>query len=186
MDMRLFLAVELPATVREALAGLQRDLRSRCGGWRWVRPEGIHLTLRFLGEVAAGDDAAQRAAWRREASRSGPLSIRVSGAGVFPSPRRPRVLWVGVEEYVPGGRLEALAAGLETAAREAGFKPETRPFRPHLTLARAARGSRPSAPEPGSVGEIGLAEVEDLVLFRSELRPQGARYSVLERFTLGG
>lgn len=184
--MRLFLALGLPAAIRESLAGAQRVLRSSCTGWRWVRPEGIHLTLRFLGEVSAADDAAQRPSWRRAASRSGPLRLRVAGTGVFPSVRRPRVLWVGVEEIDPGGRLEALAGALEAAARDAGFKAETRNFRPHLTLARAARGGRPTAPAPESVGWIGEAAIGDLVLFRSELRPQGARYTALERFPLGG
>jgi 2'-5' RNA ligase len=182
---RLFLAAELPEAIRIGLAGAQRDLKTNCPGWRWVRPEGIHLTLRFLGEVPPGEDALQREGWRRAASSCRPTSIRIGGAGVFPSVRRPRVLWVGVTEIGPGGRLEALSDAMECAARKAGFRPETRRFRPHLTLARVARGGRPSAPDHESVGEIGVVEISEVVLFRSELRPEGARYTALDRFPLG-
>ncbi len=182
--MRLFLAIDLPAELRGELGRLQDKLRRACPGWRWTRPEGIHLTLRFLGEVAPEDDAPRRAAWRAVAAGSGPISFRVGGVGVFPAPARPRVLWVGVDAE-PRERLAALADAFEEAARREGFAPETRPFRPHLTLARAARDERPAAPPDTDTGILGEVTAREVVLFRSELLPQGARYTKLDAFLLG-
>ena len=180
--MRRFLAVELPAPTREALAALSERWKG-LGGWRWVRSEALHLTLRFLGEVAPALDLRARDVWRRAAGTVGPFRLRLSGVGSFPAGRRPRVLWVAAHDR--GDRLTAVAAALETAARELGFPPAERPFRPHVTVARAARGARPVAPDddpwvPQSV------EVGEVVLFRSQLEASGARYTALERFPLGG
>ena len=183
--MRLFLALELPEEVRRTLGELVARLSER-RGWRWADPAGLHLTLRFLGEVSEEGDRRARPLWRRCASAGAPLSLRTAGLGLFPGRRRPRVLWTGVEEAPPGGRLAALSAALEAAAREAGFPGEDRPFRPHLTLARA-RGDGP--PEPPGEDEAGVEasfEVRELSLVRSHLRPGRALHETLERFPLGG
>lgn len=182
--MRLFLAVELPATVQAALSRLASELGARLHGWRFVRPGSVHLTLRFLGEVPDDTDAASRRAWRAAAGAGRAARLAVGGLGTFPPGSRPRVLWVGVREVGGGGALAELAAGLESAARQAGFEPEPRPFRPHLTLARAARGARPQPPD---ADEAVLAEFDagEVVLFRSRLLRDGARYTPLERFPLG-
>lgn len=184
--MRLFLAVDLPQPVRAGLGRLQSRLRARCGGWRWVRPEGIHLTLRFLGEVGAATDAASREAWREAVRPFSVFRLRLERVGWFPAGGRPRVLWVGVRELLHEGSLAALAGRLEQAARERGFAPEERAFRPHLTLARAERGGRPDWPEEQEAGIDETVEVDRVVLFRSELHPSGARYTALETFALEG
>lgn len=184
--MRLFIAVDLPASLRDGLAALQARLRPDCAGWRWVRPEGIHLTLRFLGEVEAQRDSACRSAWREAVRPLPPFSFALEGIGRFPPAGLPRVLWVGVSESGPGGVLQRLAGRLERAARECGFPPERRRFSPHLTLARAARGRRPEWPGRAEcrIGE--RVEVDRVLLFLSELHPSGARYTALDSFDLEG
>jgi 2'-5' RNA ligase len=184
--MRLFLAIDLPAPVRSAVAEVGERLRGNCPGWRWVRPEGIHLTLRFLGEVAPADDARQRETWRRAVAAHPCFRFHVGGLGVFPGGTRPKVLWVGLEETSASRVLAPLAAALESAARDLGFEAEERPFRAHLTLARAAIEARPVAPPPGVAAIATDVLAEEVVLFRSELGPGGARYSRLEAFPLGG
>lgn len=179
--MRLFLAVELSEAVRQSLAALQTELRKRCPGWRWVRAESLHLTLRFLGEVDEERDAACRRLWREAVGRFGPFELGLSELGRFPPAGRPRVLWIGARAE-PERTLGELAAALEDAARSAGFPAETRPFRPHLTLARAER--RPRVPDPAPAGDVPVQSVEEIVLFRSRLGPGGARYTALDRFAL--
>jgi 2'-5' RNA ligase len=184
--MRLFLAAELPEPVRRSLIELQAELKGRLRGWRWVRAEGIHLTLRFLGEVDAGLDARARSAWERVARDGAPFRIRLTRPGRFPQRGAPRVLWVGLEEIEPGEALAGLAAGLERNARELGWQAEERPFRPHLTLARRQRGARPDGP-PEEVRAVGAEGwVRRIVLFRSRLDRSGARYTALASFALGG
>ena len=185
--MRLFLAMDLPDAPRRDLAAIQADLRARCPGWRWVRPASIHLTMRFLGDVGPELDAASRRSWEEVTAACPAVRLRLGRVGVFQGPSRPRVLWVSASEEPEGeARLESLARGLEQAARALGFLPEDRPFRPHLTLARAAGSERPVPPpaEPRAIGEI--FEVGEVVLFRSDLDPSGARYTRLAAYPLGG
>jgi 2'-5' RNA ligase len=183
--MRQFLAVDLSDELRAGLGGLQRRLQAEARGWRWVRPENIHLTLRFLGEVPAELDADCREAWRTVAAHASPFSFRLRGISSFPPRGRPRVLWVGVREQGSAGRLAQLAAAFEQAARDVGFDHENRPFRPHLTLARAERSGRATPPENQEYGSGTALDVDHTTLFRSELLPGGARYSVLESFAFG-
>ena len=95
--MRLFLALEVPAPLRSRIADLQSELRESCPGWRWVRPGGIHLTIRFLGEVDPAREAEIRPAWERAAASVRPFTLRPTGLGCFPNVRRPRVLHVRIE-----------------------------------------------------------------------------------------
>jgi 2'-5' RNA ligase len=182
--MRLFLAVDLPDSLRRELGGLQRRLRSSLTGWRWIRAEAIHLTIRFLGEVAEEEDARQRVAWRRASASCPRVRFRVGGTGVFPPRGGPRVLWAGIGGIEPSDGLTRLSEAMERAARAQGFRPETRPFRPHLTLARAGRRGRPDRPEDSDAAVVGEVEVREVVLFRSRLDPQGARYTRLDAFPL--
>jgi len=181
---RQFLAIELDARTRAALADLQASLKRSCPGWRWIDPAGVHLTLRFLGEVDAETDERARPLWRRAAGRGRAFRCEAGGVGVFPPRERPRVLWVGVHERGDAGVLGGLAADLEADARSLGFPPETRRFRPHLTVARARKDERPVRPD--GVDDLSLAEfpVDAVTLFRSRLGPGGARYDVLEAFPL--
>jgi len=179
---RQFLAVELSGELRDDLRSLQQQLRTAADGWRWVEPRSIHLTLRFLGDVSPELDERCRQTWRTVAAGAPAFAIRLDGVGSFPQRGRPRVLWVGVREDGSDGRLASLAAAFETAARDIGFEHENRPFRPHLTLARARRSGRATLPERHEFVSRSALHVDRAVLFRSELMPTGARYSVLEAF----
>jgi 2'-5' RNA ligase len=184
--MRLFLAVDISDAMRDALTALQERLKGRWQGWRWVKPDGIHLTIRFLGEVTDDNDLRSRHLWRAAAAEIPPFDVRFGELARFPKAGRARILWVGVEELGGGSSLQALADRVERAARTAGFEPERRSFKPHLTLARAARGKR-ALWSAGMDFDCGVeARIDRLVLYRSQLHPAGARYTALEHFRLEG
>jgi 2'-5' RNA ligase len=177
---RAFIAVELCPAVRSAIAGVMADLRDRFAGLRWVRPEGVHLTLRFLGDSSPEQIDRLRDSLGPLAARCPRAAIPLRGLGLFPERGSPRVLWLGVE--LPASFL-ALQAGCESAAVAAGFPRESRPWSPHLTLGRwRDRARRPDLPSL----DLGATPLDTLVLLRSELRPEGALYTELQRFDLAG
>lgn len=182
--MRLFFAIEMPPEVRAELAALVERLRPRAEGVRWVRPEGIHLTLRFLGEV--GPErlepivAAGRAVPAGEAPR-----LRLGDLGAFPGRGRPRVIWVGLEEA--GAALDRLREGLESELERAGFAREGRDWSPHLTLGRVRPGGDPRASLAAGAAPASLEfEAREFVLMESRLEPSGARYERRAAFPLTG
>lgn len=144
-----------------------------------MRPEGIHLTLRFLGDTSPSRVDLLRPALAAAAAACPPVEARAAGLGTFPERGSPRVLWLGLE--VQAAVLD-LQRACERAARAAGFEREPRPFRAHLTLGRwRDRAPRPELPP----ADLGTTRLETLVLFRSDLRPDGAVYTALARFALG-
>ena len=176
---RGFVAVLLPDEVRARLAGVVADLGARAPGLAWVRPENLHLTLRFLGNLEPAALELARQAVATAAVGIGPFTVELRGLGGFPSTRAPRVVWAGV---VTGGeRLSALHAALEAALASRGIPAEGRPFHSHVTLGRARdpRGAGVLGPALGADPRFGEAPVTALHLMRSELHPRGARYSVL-------
>lgn len=181
---RAFIAIDFDAAARHALADVLSDLRARPGGeaMRWLRPEALHVTLRFLGDVAPESVEAIARAVGGEVAPLAPFALTLGAAFLFPSPRRPRVVALEVAPAEPLGRL---AAAVERGVTAAGLPPEPRPFRAHLTLGRTD-GRRP--PEmAGAAAPAGTAvSVDAVVLFRSELRPGGARHTPLERMPLAG
>ena len=178
-NVRAFVAIELDAPLREAIGDLQARLRPRLGGIRLVRPEGIHLTLRFLGDTSPAQLETLRPPLAAAAALCPAAEARVAGLGTFPERGRPRVLWLELE--VPLSVLD-LQRACERAARTAGFEREPRPFRAHLTLGRW----RERAPRPGlPPADLGATRLDTLVLFRSDLGPGGAVYTPLARFRLG-
>ncbi len=179
--MRLFLAVPLTEDSRHAIVGhLQASLPHPLPG-RPVRPENWHLTLRFLGEV--NEAAADRVVREVDAAERGPaFRIRWGSLGAFPRPRRANVLWLGLERGAE--EAERLAAVVEEATEAAGFPPEDRPFRSHLTLSRL-RPDQDVTPVLEAVPPLGLAmPVDRVVLFGSHLGPGGPRYEQVESFPL--
>jgi 2'-5' RNA ligase len=179
-DVRAFVSLELDAEVREAIGKLIASLRPRVPGARWVRPEGVHLTLRFLGDTPPERVEQLLPLLAAAASGGEPLEARTAELGTFPGPGKPpRVLWLGLRLPPPAASLQAEC---ERAAVAVGFPSEERPFRGHLTLARfRERVLRPALP-PVDLGPIRL---ETLALVRSELRPGGAVYTPIARFPLG-
>jgi len=187
---RLFVACELPGEAKEALAAVQRLLQERgTEGLRWVRPEGIHLTLKFLGEVPARRLEAIERALARAVQEPFSLSVRLGRLGSFGGSTGLRVVWVGLEGDVE--ELARLAARVEGALDPLGFPRERRPFAAHLTLARVKEGASPQdrrrlfelvrslepPPLPG-------ATLETVSLMQSTLEPGGARYQCLARFPI--
>jgi len=188
---RAFIAIPLPRPLLDELAALQRKLERQIPprSVRWVRPEGIHLTLKFLGDTLTEKLPEIKRALAVVARHVPACAFTVEGLGCFPNPHRPRVVWVGVQE--PAGRLAALQDGIEEVLASLGYEPEGRGFTPHLTLGRIHR--RASRSDAAQVGEVVtgttvglLAEVpaDRFVLIRSVLKPTGAEYTVLEEFPL--
>jgi RNA 2',3'-cyclic 3'-phosphodiesterase len=186
---RCFVAIDLPAEVRDAVAEAQRGLRAAVApaAVSWGDPGTFHLTLRFLGEVAEATVARVSAALDAVCAGRAPLALEAAGLGGFPTASRPRVIWAGV----PGGapELPALAAAVEGAMAPLGFPAEARPFRAHVTIGRV----RTPRPAPALAAALAAAArmpfgrwtAAEVVLYRSQLRPSGAVHSVLGRHRLG-
>lgn len=181
---RSFVAIELTEPVRDALEKLQRQLNDKvpAGSVRWTRVESIHLTLQFLGDVAPGQIEKIVTALERVAAERTCFELELSGLGVFPGPRRPRIVWVGIIE--PSGALSNLQQAVGQALTPLGFPPEERAFTPHLTIGRAARDASPAQlAQLGEVitrtqpGRLGRVLVEHINLMKSDLKPGGAVYT---------
>lgn len=181
--MRLFVAIDVPDEIRSAIESeIVDQLRDRVPGARWTRPEGRHLTLKFLGNVDADRVESIGEALRATASRHSSFEASFEVVGGFPNLRRPRVLWIGVGE---GAKLmSALAQDVESGLEPLGFEPEGRPFQGHLTLARFKQPRSIAVPEIAV--QLNRFAVNEIVLFESRLHPKGARYEAVRRFALGG
>jgi 2'-5' RNA ligase len=175
---RLFIAVEVPAEVREALAVAVAPMRSALSGARWVPSANQHLTLKFLGSTWPRLVPVVEEAVADVAARHGRFTVALQGLGAFPGEGRARVLWAGIRD--PAGRLSALAADLD-AALAGDFTPESRGYSPHLTLARLRPPSRVEAALAAAQVPDLAFEVGELVLFRSHLGRPAPRYEILAR-----
>ena len=182
--LRVFFAIELDGPARRAVADVSSVLRARPGGdaVRWVRPENLHVTLRFLGDIDPARVASLAAHVRAQTAALAPFALRLGALASFPPGRRPRVV---VLELAPGEPLAALAEAVERGVVAAGCAPEPRAFRGHLTLGRVREGRTPPALVALAVPPA-IFDVTESVLFASELHPSGSRYTPLERVPLGG
>lgn len=185
--LRAFVAFKPPDEILHHARQLQEQLKARGMKLRWVRPENIHLTLKFLGDMPEADVAAVEAALQRAARDQAPLNLTHQGMGAFPGIKRPRVLWTGLGGEVD--RLRDLVRQLETALEPLGFKKEKRPFKAHLTLARI-KGRLDAQQLLDAIQALGgyppLAfEAGRMVLYQSQLRPQGAIYTARVHADLG-
>lgn len=187
-SIRIFIAIELDDATRRALGSLQSKLKAELGldAVRWVAPQNIHLTLKFIGDVDAmrGSVPALERAVADAGVGIAPFVLRLSGVGAFPNVTRPNNVWVGVQGEVEQAAL--LAKKIEDACAILGFPPERRPFEPHLTLGRVKRdaGTRERAEIAQMIAaaptrELGQYRVEQVSLMKSELRPTGSVYSQL-------
>lgn len=185
--MRLFVAIELPREVRGRLEALLEELRPMPLRVGWVRPEGVHLTLKFLGEVAPGRLDRVTEALHATETDLAPLRLAAGGVGTFPERGVPRVLWAGVTGEI--GQLMTLQKAIDRTLERIGFAPESRAFHPHLTLGRvkeAGRGDWRSFLDRHAETSLGSFEAREFVLFESRLAPTGATYHALRRFSLPG
>jgi len=189
---RLFFAVPIPDSAREQVAALMDTVQSSVGDGsakiRWVRVGGLHMTLRFLGPTLVERVPELEAALASVAAHTAPFPVTISGAGAFPGPLHPRTLWLRIE--VGADRLAELAAELGAVAAADGSQLETRPFAPHLTIARTD-GLR-SAPEAARALISAAATLEApftaerVVLYRSFLGRGPARYESVAEAALEG
>ncbi len=190
--MRTFVAVNIPAEIKQNLKMEIERLRALIRGEsvRWVRSEGIHLTLKFLGEISSSNLGEIRQILEREIEKHPICTLSVGGFGCFPNRRRPRVLWIGITE--DQGTLAQVQSSIDERIVPLGFEKEGRPFHPHLTLGRLRRNCSISdltqlqdAVKDFVVGQIGQFEVRDIHLIESILKPTGAEYCTLGEYTLG-
>jgi 2'-5' RNA ligase len=190
---RTFVALPLSDTLHTQLAHVQRELRRPCPerSIRWVNPEGIHLTIFFIGDVILDRIEPTKAALAAVARNIPPFSYHVRDLGAFPNLGRPRVVWVGIEDTQK--RMALLHQAVNEALANVGFKPETRRFSPHLTLGRVRR--KASRDDKQRIGDavaalrekgvdLGEEQARELILFRSILKSTGAEYTPLGTFPL--
>lgn len=185
---RAFLAIELPESLRIGIGKIQDRLRPQVSGIRWTRPEGIHLTLKFFGDISGDEIEALCSVIEKTAAASSPFALRLGSPGAFPGIRRPRVLWIGVEGNLTS--LIRIQQDVERDLETAGFKREKRPYKPHLTLGRFREPGKSSGLEKAleERNDASLAEkfmADGLTLFKSDLKPGGAVYTVLKFFPFG-
>ena len=180
--MRLFVALEIPVVVREKLVALLNSLRALSPQTRWVRPENLHVTLKFIGEAPAAKLAEIRSALAGARSDK-PITLDFRGLGFFPNEKHPRVFWVGIEA---SPNLKTLAEDIEKAAENLGIAREQRPFSPHLTLARFESRGLPeklrAAIQENAAQDFGSLRANQFHLIQSKLKPTGAEYTTLESF----
>ena len=175
---RTFICIEIPDSIKRRIDCLQKALRQIDAQVSWTKPSNIHLTLKFLGGVSPSRIERVTEAVERAASGIGPFEVEVSGAGCFPSPRNPRVLWIGLPN-VPDA-LKQLFANIEDELAGEGFARENRKFSPHLTIGRP-RNSKNSASGAEALIAGGFEpetfEATEVIVMRSQLNPTGSIYT---------
>lgn len=186
---RAFLALDPPPEILRTIADIQSALRKNIrGSVSWVRPEGMHLTLKFFGDIATDDITAVSEIVAGHAAGVRTFHLEAKGLGVFPGLRRPRVLWFGIGGEVE--RLIAMQKAIDQGLEACGFPREERPFRAHLTLARikSLRGLEGLDSVIAGKGSesAGKFMATGLTLFKSELTPKGAIYTTLGHFPFQG
>ena len=180
---RTFIAVEIAAPVREQLVTLQETLREAAGEVKWVEPQNLHLTLKFLGEVDETELYAVCKSAQQAVADTAAFTMQVAGVGAFPDPRRPRVIWAGIREGAD--ELIFLHDLLEEEFRSHGYPREDRAFTPHLTLGRA-RQPKPTPQLARAFEELadwdgGATLVREILIMSSQLTPSGPIYTVIGR-----
>jgi 2'-5' RNA ligase len=187
--LRLFVACEVPEDVKDVIGNVIDQLRARSGtAVRWIRPEGVHVTLKFLGEVHVKKLPAVKLAVQEAVVGHSPFELEFSNIGTFGGREGLRLMWVGIAGDVL--RLEALVRAVNAALAVVGFEPERRPFRPHLTLGRVRDeiSTRARAEIEVQVGKTKVPEISwrtaQVSLMRSRITSQGASYEVVATFPL--
>ena len=197
--LRAFIAIQLSGDLKCQIGSVQAELKREISGSGrggkgvkigWTQPEGIHLTLKFLGDIQETQVEALREVLHKAAASARPFSLEARGLGAFPNPRAPRVIWLGLHGSNDDmAELQRLQAAVEGGAAGLGFAKEARAFTPHLTLARirdrveaGALEAVLTAQQNRVVGEFTASSVE---LIKSELRPSGAVYTTLVEVPFG-
>ena len=183
--LRAFIAIELPQNIKDAIERQTVRLRQTLGNdlVRWVPAQNMHVTLKFLGDIAASHVEFLKQMIARESESHQQFDLQIGGLGSYPTSKRPRVLWVGL--HAPAD-LASLQKSIEAGACRLGYEQEERPFSPHLTLGRVRQNLSPadlpkirSALDNIQLGNIGTARVDSVHLIRSDLQPSGSIYTNL-------
>ncbi|MBN1481873.1 RNA 2',3'-cyclic phosphodiesterase [candidate division KSB1 bacterium] len=181
---RTFICFELPDAVRQSLAQLQDNLKRHGKGVRWVRPAGIHLTLKFLGDVDEKQLPDIVSVVRKASEPYAPIKIHLYGTGAFPNLHQPKVYWIGVEEAAD---LIKIQSDLENELAPLGFPKEKRQFSPHLTLGRVKSSDGlkaiTAALEKEALPRMSFT-ANEIIVMQSQLAPGGAVYSALANIAL--
>jgi 2'-5' RNA ligase len=196
--MRIFIGIDLDPEVRERISRFLEGVQGFAPEARWVRPESLHITLKFIGEQTP--ERVEAIAERLRRVDRGWVEIRAGGFGFFPTTKAPRVFWIGIHA---GPQLAELAESVDGATTELGIPREDRPYSPHLTLARGGAGRSSGSPKwrkgdgPNSafavlekrlaaMGELdfGTMTAHEFILYQSQLSPKGSKYTKLQRFPL--
>jgi RNA 2',3'-cyclic 3'-phosphodiesterase len=183
---RAFLALEISPSLQKNITGHSAALkRALSNNIRWVATENIHLTLKFLGDTSSASLQDLTHALTAIIAQQQPFDISVGGFGVFPNPKRPRILWIGIQAPPD---LERLSRAIEATCVRLGYPPEEKHFNPHLTIGRLRDGADQSALLPVlqeiEIRPLGSMTVSNITLFRSDLRPQGPLYTPLSHLPL--
>ncbi|HID55700.1 TPA: RNA 2',3'-cyclic phosphodiesterase [Candidatus Poribacteria bacterium] len=182
---RAFIAVEIPEEVQSQLIRITASFKPHINRASWVKHGNLHLTLKFLGDIESERIEEISSALDGVAAGFAPFSIRFSEVGVFPDPRRPRVLWVGLGQGEE--EMRRMANAIEEAMERLGFERERRPFTPHLTLARIKSPSNLTGLlNDFRMPDVSPVRVSRFSLIRSQLDPKGAIYTRIKEFNLRG
>jgi 2'-5' RNA ligase len=182
--LRAFIAVEIPLALREAVCKATAPLQKEIGSAvRWASMENMHLTLKFLGDVSPANVELLSQMLRAEAELFQCFDLQLNGLGSFPNLKRPRVIYIGIQAPAT---LEALQRGIDSASRRLGYESEERGFSPHLTIGRVRQTITPMeqqtvrrALEAARIDSLGIARVDSVHLFKSDLKPTGSVYTRL-------
>ncbi|MCX6059879.1 MAG: RNA 2',3'-cyclic phosphodiesterase [Chloroflexi bacterium] len=184
-QLRAFIAIEIPLDIQDAIQRQTARLRQTLGSdlVRWAPAQNMHLTIKFLGEIAASHVDFLKQMLAREADAHPQFDLQIGGLGSYPTSRRPRILWVGL--HAPAG-LAALQKSIEAGTSRLGYEQEELAFSPHLTIGRVRQNISPAdlskiraAMDNIQLGNIGTARVDSVHLIRSELKPNGSVYTKL-------
>jgi len=181
---RIFIAIELPADVRQKITRHIDRLRNKLPDVRasWIREQNLHLTIKFFGDILVERVEAASESLKGAANKIQSFEIQIDGCGAFPPRGRPNVLWMGIDD--PSGNLQRLHGALEDECAKAGFERDQRPFHPHLTIARIRNPQNArqlAALHQETDFNSLLVKVSDVCLIRSELNPEGSRYTIVAR-----
>jgi RNA 2',3'-cyclic 3'-phosphodiesterase len=183
--MRIFIALDIPAEIRAALTEYMDHARALAPDARWARVEGLHVTLKFIGEVS--DARVQEIKTALASVKAQPFAVRFEGVGFFPNANAARVFWAGVDG---GNALPQLASAVDAALEKIGIAREAKPYHPHLTLARTStrplRGLQTLVSDPPSQfnSKFGEMTAREFFLYQSQTQKGGSLYTKLERFAL--
>lgn len=189
--LRAFIAIDIPPEIRQAISSQTASLRKETfHAARWVDVKNIHLTLKFLGEISGANLDLLTRTLRAECEQTAPFTVSVKGLGCFPNLRRPRVAWIGL---AAPPKLNRLQRQVESAAARLGYPPDDKPFSPHLTIGRVREQASPielqtlrSLLEQTTIPSLGAFTIEEIHLYKSDLKPEGPDYTRLATARLKG